>query len=171
MDRVKQIYEFYKLYDDNFTNKKYIYYSKNNTLEIEFTNKNFAHLTGFDFYAGNRKLSATHVYKLLKNRRLNSRSIREKKDGSSRQKMQVYSQMKALKSKTNLIITNNEVIHLNLDGIIATNKKILAIGVRDKRPITLLNQKPNFNMGNFEKVTKIEVYDNMNKELVESIEL
>lgn len=171
MKRVRLIYEFYKIYDEDFLNKKYVYYSRQNTLPIEFTKNNFAHLTGFEYYDGNNKLKAGHVYNLLKNNKLAVRNLSEKNDGSSLQKMQVYRQFKSLKNKTNLVISNKEVMNLNLDGIIATNKKILAIGVRDNRPITLLNQKPKFNMGSYEKVERIEIYNLGTGNLIERVNL
>ncbi len=171
MKRISQIYEFYKIYDEDFVNKKYVYISKQKRLEIEFSKNNFAHLTGFDYYEGNNKLKAGHVYNLLKNKKLAVRNLSEKKDGSSLQKMQVYEQFNCLKNKTNLIISNKEVMNLNLDGIIATNKKILAIGVRDNKPITLLNQRPNFSMGDFERVTTIEIYERTTGNKIEVINL
>lgn len=157
----------FEVYKNTFEGKRFVFYSKFNVVEVEFRKQNFLHLTGIK-----TKLTAKNFYRMLEHNRLSINDIKSRNDGTTEQKMNVIDQMPLLLKKCQITNDCSMIVNFELDSIIKTNKVLLAVGVFNKTPKTLLNiKRSRFNSNDFENVDCIEVYCIKTNELTEIIKI
>ncbi len=167
MDTIKKLKEYQEMYKNSFEGKLFIFCSDNNKVYVEFKKYNFLHLTGIETH-----LKAKQFYIMLEKNKLSPKHIRFRKDGTTKQKLSVIGEMPSILKKSQITNDSSMVFNIELDSLVKTNKCVLAIGVHNRYPKTLLNIKTTqYNFKNFENVKSIEIYCLSSKELIEIINL
>ncbi|MBA3925629.1 PBECR4 domain-containing protein [Listeria rustica] len=140
---LKQLTSGHAFFKEHFVNKRVIYVYKDKELikhfSIYMTASNFMHLCGVQYRRG-----AATFYNDIDNKTLRIKDVILKKDGTTKQKLQVLPLLNELIGNQVKVCHRGAYVHLAYDMAIRSNRSILAVTLKhahvDKYvPTSLLN--------------------------------
>lgn len=161
---LKKIYIAKEIYDKTVLNKNFLYIYKNsitNKMEyLESSNlaSNFLHLTGIE-----TAIKAKEFYKLLNNNRLNLKDIKEREDGWTRVKLDIFPRLPILFNSPIQISLQDNMYTLAFQADLIINKPSLEkediiLGLKKNKnndfyvPSSIIKRKPNLLGNHFSRV-------------------
>ena len=146
-------------FKNKFLNKKIIYFTPKNKIEMTCSSTNFMHLCGIWY----KDFGAQAFYRAALHNKIILDKVWVKKDYSTFEKLQVIDQLDKLISENVSLIHSGRFLYLQYDYAVRTRKKILALTLIDinsiEVPQSLLNLKRVNNLEKGEKILKIEIDD------------